>query len=129
MHLALDPATNDIGAEEVSFENSHDADVQIYFPDEVIELQIEQGISLLAAWRTYRGLSQADLAVRLGVSLNTIMVIEQSDYPFTRQRIYLLADVLRRSDQTSGRLARSVCGSPHSLYHLLDFLHAGFYVG
>ncbi|HGY1010877.1 TPA: helix-turn-helix domain-containing protein [Aeromonas salmonicida] len=48
----------------------------------------------MTVWRTYRGLSQADLAARLGVSLNKLMGIEQSDYPLPRQQLYLLADVL-----------------------------------
>ncbi|MCR3985336.1 helix-turn-helix domain-containing protein [Aeromonas caviae] len=45
------------------------SDDKIYFPNEVIGLQFVQGLSLLAAWRNYRGLSQTDLAERVDISL------------------------------------------------------------
>ncbi len=41
---------------------------QIYIPHEVIGLCIEKGLSLLAAWRTYKGLSQSELAERMGIT-------------------------------------------------------------
>ncbi|WP_378012051.1 helix-turn-helix domain-containing protein [Aeromonas hydrophila] len=70
------------------------SDEEIYFPNEVIWLQFEQGLSLLAAWRGYRGLSQAELADRLGISLGELVVMEQPDYQLTRQQLALLAEAL-----------------------------------
>ena len=37
-------------------------------PGEVVRLMIEDGLSPLAAWRKYRGFTQADLARRTGLS-------------------------------------------------------------
>lgn len=59
---------------------------KIYFPHEVIVLQFEQGLSLLAAWRNYRGLSQTDLA--------ELVALEQPDYQLTRQQLARLAEAL-----------------------------------
>ena len=56
---------------------------KIYFPHEVIVLQFEQGLSLLAAWRNYRGLSQTDLAELVGISLSELVALEQPDYQLT----------------------------------------------
>lgn len=70
------------------------SDENIYFPHEVIVLQFEQGLSLLAAWRNYRGLSQTDLAERVGMSLSDLVAMEQPDYQFTHQQLVLLADAL-----------------------------------
>ncbi|GJA86102.1 helix-turn-helix domain-containing protein [Aeromonas caviae] len=46
----------------------------------MIVLQFEQGLSLLAAWRNYRGLSQTDLAELVGISLSELVALEQPDY-------------------------------------------------
>nr|WP_228023620.1 helix-turn-helix domain-containing protein [Aeromonas veronii] len=67
---------------------------KIYFPNEVIGLQFVQGLSLLAAWRNYRGLSQIDLAERVDISLSELVAMEQPDYQFTHQQLVLLADAL-----------------------------------
>lgn len=70
------------------------SDDKIYFPNEVIGLQFVQGLSLLAAWRNYRGLSQTDLAERVDISLSEQVAMEQPDYQFTHQQLVLLADAL-----------------------------------
>ncbi|MCF3097002.1 hypothetical protein EHZ86_06640 [Aeromonas australiensis] len=70
------------------------SDEEIYFPNEVIGLQVVQGLSLLAAWRCYRGLSQAELADRLEISLGELVVMEQPDYPFTHQQVTRLVSIL-----------------------------------
>ncbi|MFQ1650050.1 helix-turn-helix domain-containing protein [Aeromonas veronii] len=67
---------------------------KIYFPHEVIVLQFEQGLSLLAAWRNYRGLSQTDLAELVGISLSELVALEQPDYQLTRQQLARLAEAL-----------------------------------
>jgi DNA-binding XRE family transcriptional regulator len=45
-------------------------------PGEVVKLMIDDGLSPLAAWRRYRGLSQADLAARAGLSQVWVSRIE-----------------------------------------------------
>jgi DNA-binding XRE family transcriptional regulator len=49
----------------------------IYLPNEVVGLQIEKGMSPIAAWRTYKGLSQQQLADQLGVSQPAIAQLER----------------------------------------------------
>lgn len=46
-------------------------------PNAVISLQVEQGLSRLAAWRTHIGLSQLELAERLGVSQSAVAQMEK----------------------------------------------------
>ncbi|WP_320545486.1 helix-turn-helix domain-containing protein [Aeromonas veronii] len=70
------------------------SDDKIYFPHEGIVLQFEQGLSLLAAWRNYRGLSQTDLAERVGMSLSELVALEQPDYQLTHQQLARLAEAL-----------------------------------
>lgn len=45
-------------------------------PGEVVKLMIDDGLSPLAAWRRYRGLSQSELAARAGLSQVWISRIE-----------------------------------------------------
>ncbi|WP_323963817.1 helix-turn-helix domain-containing protein [Aeromonas hydrophila] len=70
------------------------SDDKIYFPHEVIVLHFEQDLSLLAAWRNYRGLSQSDLAERMDISLSELVALEQPDYQLTRQQLAQLAEAL-----------------------------------
>ncbi|WP_275098089.1 helix-turn-helix domain-containing protein [Sedimenticola hydrogenitrophicus] len=53
------------------------ADDSVQFPHEVVGYQVEQGLSLIAAWRKYRRLTQADLAARLGISQPALAQIEK----------------------------------------------------
>jgi DNA-binding XRE family transcriptional regulator len=46
-------------------------------PAEVIDLILDEGLAPLAAWRRYRGLSQAELARRAGLSQAWISRIER----------------------------------------------------
>lgn len=52
-------------------------DEQIHIPHEVAGLCLVEGLSLIAAWRTYKGLSQAQLADRIGVTQPAIAQIEK----------------------------------------------------
>ncbi|AMQ45131.1 hypothetical protein AMS64_21270 [Aeromonas veronii] len=70
------------------------SDDKVYFPHEVIVLQFEQGLSLRAAWRNCRGLSQTDLAELVGISLSELVALEQPDYQLTRQQLARLAEAL-----------------------------------
>lgn len=53
------------------------AESEIYIPHEVIGLCIEKGLSLLAAWRTYKGFSQSELADRMGITQPGIAQMER----------------------------------------------------
>lgn len=46
-------------------------------PGEVVKLMIDEGLAPLAAWRRYRGLSQAELARRAGLSQVWVNRIER----------------------------------------------------
>ena len=51
------------------------ADVPL--PQEVVALCIQHGLSLLAAWRTIKGLSQVELALRIGISQPAVAQMEK----------------------------------------------------
>ena len=53
------------------------ADEDVYLPNEVVGLQIEKGLSLIAAWRHYKSLSQLQLADLMGISQPAIAQIEK----------------------------------------------------
>ncbi|ENC6660168.1 MULTISPECIES: helix-turn-helix domain-containing protein [Aeromonas] len=59
--------------------NWSDKDAEGFVPQEVRELQSRKKISLLAAWRTYKGVSQKELAQRLGVSPSAVAQVERID--------------------------------------------------
>ncbi|EIM1710193.1 helix-turn-helix transcriptional regulator [Aeromonas dhakensis] len=63
---------------------------QVYVPNEVVGLQIEQGLSPIAAWRTYKGLSQQELADRIGVKQPTMANMEK---PGTKPQLKTLKKV------------------------------------
>ncbi|TNI16309.1 helix-turn-helix domain-containing protein [Aeromonas dhakensis] len=68
---------------------SHD-EGDVYIPDEVVGLQVEHGLSLLAAWRTYKKLSQQELASRIGISQSAVAQMEK---PMSKPRIATLRKV------------------------------------
>ena len=63
-------------------------------PHEVVGLQLEQGLSLIAAWRKYRQLTQAELAERLGISQPAVAQIEEGGAPLKRQTLVKVAAAL-----------------------------------
>lgn len=63
--------------QEVS--GQHRADDSVYIPHDVVSLQIKKGLSLIAAWRKYKGLSQKALASRIGISQPAMAQIESID--------------------------------------------------
>lgn len=52
-------------------------DAEGFVPQEVRELQCRKDISLIAAWRLYKGMSQKELAQRLGVSPSAVAQVER----------------------------------------------------
>lgn len=66
-------------------------DVEI--PHEVVSIKIDNGVSLLAAWRIYRGLSQVEVADKLGISQAAISQLEavgSRPQKKTREKLALL---------------------------------------
>lgn len=53
------------------------ADNKVIIPHEVVGLMIEKDLSVMAAWRKYRGLSQVQLAEQLGVTQGAIAQAEK----------------------------------------------------
>lgn len=56
----------------------HDDEI---IPNEVVEIKIEKDVSLQAAWRIYRGMTQGDVASALGISQAAVAKIEKSQKP------------------------------------------------
>lgn len=46
-------------------------------PNEVVDIMLDQDISLLAAWRVYRGLSQYEVADKTGLTQSSISQAEK----------------------------------------------------
>ena len=52
-------------------------DEDVYLPHEVVGYQVKEGLSLIAAWRKYKGISQTIVADRLGISQPAMAQIEK----------------------------------------------------
>ncbi|MDO8908250.1 MAG: helix-turn-helix transcriptional regulator [Pseudohongiella sp.] len=63
-------------------------------PHEVVGLCIKQQISLLAAWRIYRGMSQQELAAKIAVTQPAIAQMERRDSRLQKRTLLKLADAL-----------------------------------
>ncbi len=50
---------------------------EIYFPDEVVRLNIIEGMSLPRAWREYKKLTQSQVASKLGISQSALAQMER----------------------------------------------------
>ena len=48
-------------------------------PHEVVSIMLDQNISLIAAWRVFRGLSQYDVATKLGTTQSAVSQWEAID--------------------------------------------------
>ncbi|KFK92855.1 MULTISPECIES: helix-turn-helix domain-containing protein [unclassified Serratia (in: enterobacteria)] len=80
--------------EDVSYTPSKHDDVTV--PNAVVNLMVSQEVSLLAAWRIYRDLSQYDVAEKLGTTQSTVSQWEASERPQkrTREKLAALYDCL-----------------------------------
>ena len=54
-----------------------EADAHVTVPHEVVGLMIDKGLSPMAAWRKYRGLSQVQMSETLGVTQGAIAQAEK----------------------------------------------------
>ncbi|MDP6967551.1 MAG: helix-turn-helix transcriptional regulator [Gammaproteobacteria bacterium] len=69
-------------------------DNDIYIPHEVVGYQLKNNMSLIAAWRTYRGLSQAELAQKMDISQPAIAKLEKEGANPRKTTLYKLAHAL-----------------------------------
>ncbi|WP_338463820.1 helix-turn-helix transcriptional regulator [Franconibacter daqui] len=56
-----------------------DSDDDVTLPHEVVGITVEQNVSLQAAWRIWRGLSQQEVAEKLGISQSAVSQLESPD--------------------------------------------------
>ena len=63
--------------EDVPYESDEYDDVGI--PDSVASIMDKEDVSLQAAWRIYRGLSQQEVADKLGISQSAVSQLESVD--------------------------------------------------
>ncbi|WP_145501634.1 helix-turn-helix domain-containing protein [Yersinia similis] len=64
---------------------------EVTVPNAVVSIMVDQDVSILAAWRIYRGMSQYDVAEKLGTTQSTVSQWEASDRPQKRTREKLAA--------------------------------------
>lgn len=57
---------------------SNDGEV---IPHEVVDISFDKGISIRAAWRVYRRMSQAEVAAALGITQAAVSQIEKAEAP------------------------------------------------
>lgn len=65
-----------------------------YLPHEVVGYMVKEDFSLLAAWRKHRGLTQAELAERIGSSQSSLQRMERSGARLRKATLEKLADAL-----------------------------------
>lgn len=68
---------SDAGYEEIPYlADEHDSET---VPNDVVEIMFRDDVSLLAAWRIHRGLSQYDVAEKLGTTQSAVSQWEAKD--------------------------------------------------
>ena len=65
-----------------------------YFPDEVVRLNVVEGLSLLRAWREYKGFTQKEIAGNAGISQPALAQMEQPDANMRKGTLRKLARAL-----------------------------------
>ncbi len=65
-----------------------------YLPDDIVRMNILEGMSLPRAWREYKGLTQAQLATKLGISQSAMARMKRPDANLRIKTLKKLADVL-----------------------------------
>ncbi len=67
---------------------------ETYLPDDIVRMNILEGMSLPRAWREYKGLTQAQVATKLGISQPAMAQMERPDANLRIKTLNKLADVL-----------------------------------
>lgn len=62
-------------------------------PNEVVNIMLDDDVSLLAAWRIYRRLSQRDVAERTGLTQSAISQAERKDSKPQKKTLERLANI------------------------------------
>ncbi|WP_338803947.1 helix-turn-helix transcriptional regulator [Xenorhabdus griffiniae] len=65
----------------VSIPYTKDVNDDETIPHEIISIMVDEEITLHAAWRIYRGLSQTDVAEKLGIKQAAVSQFEKSERP------------------------------------------------
>ncbi|MDC9605194.1 helix-turn-helix domain-containing protein [Xenorhabdus griffiniae] len=65
----------------VSIPYTKDVNDDETIPHEVISIMVDEEITLHAAWRIYRGLSQTEVAEKLGIKQAAVSQFEKSERP------------------------------------------------
>ncbi|URO00366.1 helix-turn-helix domain-containing protein [Leclercia adecarboxylata] len=95
----IDDETDD-DLEEIEIE--HDIYDNVLLPGDVCSIMTWQNVSLQAAWRIYRGLSQQEVADKLGISQSAVSQLEAVDSrPQKRTREKLAAIYGCKQEQIS----------------------------
>lgn len=95
----IDDETDD-DLEEIEIE--HDIYDNVLLPGDVCSIMTRQNVSLQAAWRIYRGLSQQEVADKLGISQSAVSQLEAVDSrPQKRTREKLAAIYGCKQEQIS----------------------------
>lgn len=69
-------------------------DDSVFYPHEVVGYQLKQGLSLIAAWRKYKKLSQQQMADRLGITQPAMAQIEKQGAKPQGKTLARIASVL-----------------------------------
>ncbi|MGX3067130.1 helix-turn-helix domain-containing protein [Ursidibacter arcticus] len=78
--------------EEIEVEAS-EADNSDTVPNEIVNIMIDEDVSLLAAWRIYRKLSQYDVAEQTGLTQSAISQAERKESKPQKKTLERLAKV------------------------------------
>ena len=81
--------------EDIPVEQEYDSSVTI--PGAVVDIMFDKNISIAAAWRLYRGMSQADAAERLGITQSALSQIEKKGNRVQEKTRAQLADIYQCS--------------------------------
>lgn len=74
-------------------------DLTVTIPHDVVERHILEGLSLVRAWREYKGLSQQDIAGKLGISQSAYSQMEKPDANLRKSTLAKLASALELSPE------------------------------
>jgi DNA-binding XRE family transcriptional regulator len=66
----------------------------VYFPDEVVRLNVIEGLSLLRAWREYKRLTQKEVAKKAGISQPALAQLEHANTKMRKSTLKKLARAL-----------------------------------
>ncbi|MCA9925188.1 MAG: helix-turn-helix domain-containing protein [Anaerolineales bacterium] len=69
-------------------------DMTVTIPHDVVERHVLEGLSLIRAWREYKGLSQQEVAEKLGISQSAYSQMEKPDANLRKSTLAKLATAL-----------------------------------